>query len=127
MGQQSITHSASRTTATIANGAAVSGAIDLHDTIIGGIILPAAWTAAALTFEHSIDDGATWAQVFDDANAEVTIAAATIAARVGDVIVPTEAILGKLAGLHVIRFVSGVAGANVNQAAARDFTILLKS
>ena len=46
-------------TATIANGASVSGTIDLSMTVLLAFIAPAAWTTAALNFEVSAD-GVTW-------------------------------------------------------------------
>lgn len=113
-------------TATIPNGQAVSGSIFLGGSRIGGIHLPAAWTAADLTFEARVGSG-VWAQVWDDANSEVLIAAATIAARLGDVIVPTLALGQELEGLNEIRLVSGNTAANVNQAADRAFYLILKS
>lgn len=112
--------------ATIPNGAAVSNPIALGGTKITAILLPAAWTAADLSFEASVD-GAAWAAVWDDANAEVLIAAATVAARLGQWLVPTPGIMQELAGLHFVRLRSGNTAANVNQAAARSFTILTKS
>lgn len=127
MSQQSTTRSPNRLTATIALGQSVSTPIPLSDMGLVALVLPAAWTAAALTFETSVDGGATWTQVFDDANAEVTIAGATMTARVTDCIVPTAAILAKLEGLHTVRLVSGVAGAQVAQVAERVFTVILKS
>jgi len=112
--------------ATIPNGAAKSNAISLYDTASMSLLLPAAWTAADLTFEASFDGGTTWGEVWDDANAEVLIAAATIAARVGDAIVG-GAIIAKLLGLPMIRLVSGNTAAEVNQLADRAFTVVLKS
>ena len=113
--------------ATIPNGQAVSNAINLGGSQIAAILMPAAWTGADLTFEASIDGSTGWAQVWDDANGEVLIAAATTAARVGDWLVPSVAIMQKLRGLNWIRLVSGNTAANVNQGAARAFTVLLKS
>ncbi len=50
--------------ATILNGAALSGAVDLKEMRLSAIIMPAAWTAAALTFAVSAD-GATYYPLYD--------------------------------------------------------------
>jgi hypothetical protein len=109
----------------IANGAAVSTAINLAGGTLVAIQLPAAWTAADITFEGSFD-GTTWAPVFDDASAEVKIAAATVAAQVGRILV-SAGVLSKLAALPMFRIVSGVAGTQVNQGAARSFVVVTKA
>jgi hypothetical protein len=109
----------------IANGAAVSSAVNIAGGTLVAIQLPAAWTAADLTFEGSFD-GTTFAPVFDDANAEVKVAAATVAAQVGRILV-SAGILSKLAALPMFRIVSGVAGTQVNQGAQRDFVVITKA
>src|SRR5512147_9840 len=93
-------------TPSIANGAAVSSAVNIAGGTLVAIKLPAAWTAADLTFEGSFD-GTTWQPVFDDASAEVKVVAATVAAQVGRIIV-SAGILSKLAALPMFRIVSGV-------------------
>lgn len=114
-------------TATIANGAAVSTIVRSSGATLVAIKMPAAWTAAAIAFEGTFDDGTTYQPVFDDANAEVTIAAATTAARIGQILVPTAGIMAKLAALPAFRIISGVAGLNVNQGAARDIIVITKA
>lgn len=112
----------SRVNAAIANGASLSAAVELEGFVIFAIALPAVWTAAAMTFQSSLD-GVTWGDVFDDAGAEVTIAAGTIVA--GRFLV-NSTILEKLAGLSKLRVRSGISGAAVAQVAARDIIIILK-
>lgn len=115
-----------RSTLTIANGAAVSQGYSIPPGVNSvALVLPAAWTAADLSFETSIDGGTTWAAVWDDASAEVKVASATMTARVGDALVDAG-ILRKLAALPMIRLRSGVEGANVNQGAERVFTVFAK-
>lgn len=56
---------------TIANGAALSNAIDILGTSLQGVLLPAVWTAAAMTFAVSFD-GITYFPLFDSTGAEVS-------------------------------------------------------
>lgn len=109
-------------TPVIANGTAVSTAIRTAGLTLTAIALPAAWTAADLTFQASFDDGTTWLSLWDDANAEVKVASATMTARVGDAIV-SAGILSKLAAVPMFRLQSGVKGALVNQGADRSFIV----
>lgn len=115
-------------TARISNGGSLSLPVPIQDHVLVGLQLPAAWTAAALTFQAAQgvgkgDGTGTWGDVYDDSGTEVTIAAAAVVA--GRVIV-NAAILEKLAVLPAIRIRSGTSGAPVNQAADRDIVLLLK-
>jgi hypothetical protein len=53
--------------ATILAGASLSNAVALGAKTPVGIIIPAAWTAAALTVLASCDGGTTWASLWDEA------------------------------------------------------------
>lgn len=55
----------------IPNGTSVSNVVTVGSGEIVGIIMPAAWTAADITFESTLLDGTTFGQVFDDANAAI--------------------------------------------------------
>jgi hypothetical protein len=58
--------------ATIANGASLSGAIDLAGNRLSAIIMPAIWTAAGLSFQVSAD-GMNYFNIKDNSSdAEVT-------------------------------------------------------
>jgi len=50
-------------TATIANGAALSSAVDLVNSTLVAISMPAAWTAASITFDVS-NDGVTYGPLY---------------------------------------------------------------
>jgi len=114
--------------AVIANGAAVSTAVVMGGGSLVAILVPSAWTAAALTFEASFDGGTTWRPVFDDGAAEVTISSANMTTLTGgNRAVVAASVLNKLAGLTMFRLVSGVAGTNVNQGAARTFAVITKA
>ncbi|MGY4295388.1 hypothetical protein ACVWXN_003483 [Bradyrhizobium sp. i1.4.4] len=61
---------------TILSGQSLSSAsVHLHQQRMFAILMPAAWTAAALTFQASID-GTNFFNVYDDAGNEVTVQAA---------------------------------------------------
>jgi len=62
----------SRLTATIANGASLSDALTLNGSKVAVIEMPAAWTAAPLTFQASMD-GSNYFNVYDDSGDEVYV------------------------------------------------------
>jgi hypothetical protein len=109
-----------QSTVTILNSTSLSTAsVDLCHEQLVGIIMPAAWDAAALTFQGSID-GSTWGEV-RSAGAAFTVASA-------DAIASALVLLDS----HVtpaIRFLkvrSGTSGAAVNQTADRVITLLTR-
>lgn len=99
-------------TLTIANGTSLSGALDL--SISGGppvgIQMPAAWTAANLTFQVS-HDGTTYQNFQDAAGTEIV---AVAAASVFIALDPTIWF-----GVRFLKARSGTAGIPVNQGAER--------
>jgi hypothetical protein len=64
----------SRLTATIANGASLSDAVTLNGSQVSVIEMPAAWTAAVLTFQVSMD-GTNYFNLYDDNGLEVYVIA----------------------------------------------------
>lgn len=102
---------------TIANGASLSGAIDLENFRLGRIIIPAAWTAANLTFQTSPDDG-TYSDLYDAAGYEYTI---VVGGASRAIIVP----LADFIGIRFLKIRSGTAGVAVNQAADRVLTLVV--
>lgn len=123
MGARGIVRQVGKVVATIANGTALSDAVNLGGHVISAIHMPAAWTAAALTFQASDDGGTTWRDVYDDAGTEVTIASAAVVASRAIV---NKTILEQLAGLTTVRLRSGVTATPVNQAAQRAIVLVLK-
>jgi hypothetical protein len=101
-------------TATIGIGAALSGAVDLGRTVLAGIVMPAAWTAAVMTFDVSADN-ATFVPL-KYAGAEVSL---TVAASEGHS-VDTSVFLG----WRYLKVRSGTFATTVNQAAARTITLI---
>jgi hypothetical protein len=103
-------------TATILSGAALSGAVSVTSKSVWSVLMPAAWTAADLTFEGSIDgvsyfniyDGGTEYQLAADANRMVTITKPQL-----------------FYALTNIKIRSGTAGTPVNQGADRALSVLV--
>lgn len=104
-------------TATIANGASLSGAVDLGTMRPGRMTLPAAWTAAAGTFAVSAD-GVTYGPLYDWAGTEVSIASASMVASREIVLDPTLFL-----SVRYLKVRSGTNGAPVNQGAARAIVV----
>ena len=61
-------------TAVIANGASLSSAVALGAKNLIAIVFPAAWTAASVTFQASVD-GTTFVDIYDS-SAELVVASA---------------------------------------------------
>lgn len=114
-------NSAFTTTVTIANGASLSSAAAVggKGAIVTAIIMPAAWTAAGLSFQAS-HDGTTWYEVIKtDGNAvEVTAPAAD-----EWIVLPTT-LIGPVPYLKVR---SGTSAAPVNQLAERTLTLVSRN
>ncbi len=105
--------------ATIAASASLSGAVRLPPgRVLVGIVMPAAWTAAALTFQISLDEGATFQNAYIAAGTEVNITAAAA----------TTIALDPATWLHapIIKVRSGTAASAVNQAAARTVGLITR-
>lgn len=104
------------TTVTIANGASLSGAVDLGGRKLVAIIMPDAWTAAGLTFQGSVD-GTNFFNVYDGATERaLTVSASYYSAfNIADWV-----------GFRWIKVRSGTAGSAVNQAAERVLTLVVQ-
>lgn len=64
----------SGSTVTISAAGTVSTAFDARGDITYGIVMPATFTGAALTFEVSANGTGGWVDLYDDTGAEVTLA-----------------------------------------------------
>ena len=105
--------------ASIANGAALSSALVLPPAeYICGIVMPAAWTTANLTFQVS-EDGSTYNDLYDQDGTEITITAA--ASRF--IVLNTD----NFWGFHYLKVRSGTTGTPINQGAARTITLLTRA
>lgn len=106
-------------TVTIASGESLSGAVEIGDRTVCGVILPAEWTAAGLTFQVSID-GSTYQNLYDSAG-EFTLPTDAVAAARTVTIDPVKF----LAWTHV-KVRSGTSGSAVNQDAARSVVLIVR-
>lgn len=106
-------------TATIANGASLSDAIDIEGARRILIQMPAAWDAANLTFQSSDESGGTYQNLYDQGGTEITVTAA--AARSIGVNNPA------LLSARFLKIRSGTSGAAVNQTAERAIVVLIQS
>lgn len=102
-------------TATILSGASLSDAIDLSGRNLTGILLPATWTTADLTFSVSLD-GTTYADLHDAAGEYVAVAAASVFIGLN---------IAALMGFRYLKVRSGTSGTPVNQAADRSIVLTL--
>ena len=104
--------------ATILNGQSQSQEIDLGESQLVGLVMPATWTAANLTILAASSPGGTFNPLHDEGGTEITITAA--AAR------QISISSAKLQGARFIKVRSGTSGAPVNQAADRQIQLLVK-
>jgi hypothetical protein len=100
---------------TIANGASLSGGVELGAGALVAIILPT-FTSAGLSFQSS-EDGTSWREAFDSANAAITVAVTT-----GGYISAPAA----LRGAPWLKVRSGTSGAPVTQGADRVISLVVK-
>lgn len=107
--------------ATIANGAALSGAVELTEGQLVGMLMPSAWTAAAVSFDVS-QDGATYAPLYNG-NGEVRIASTYISTseRRFFALDPVDFL-----GWKFVKVRSGLNGAAVAQGAGRTVTLVMR-
>lgn len=108
---------AAAVTVTILSGQSLSGAIDLAAERAHRITLPAAWTAAAITFQASAD-GVTYSDLYNEGG-EYSLGSTVVGA--------SRTILLDQATFYGIRYLnirSGTAAAAVNQGADRIITIV---
>lgn len=103
----------------IANGASLTDAVNLGGLRLFGVVMPAEWTTANLTFQMSPDDGATWVSLKDQNGNEVA-AAASVSTFV--VLNPSQ-----FTAVQYLRVRSGTAGTPVAQGAARSLQLVLRS
>lgn len=122
---------------TIANGQSLSDILELGEAEDVVIIMPAAWTAAAITFSAE-GPGATatsagvespvagtQSPVFDEGGTELTIAsAAAVASRA--IVLSSLALQAMTAALDRVRLRSGTSAVPVAQGAARTFTVYVR-
>lgn len=92
--------------ATIATGAALSAGVGLGAKALVGIVMPATWDAAALTFQVSTDGGTTWQEM------QSTSAVISFTAAASQFLAVDPALWR---GVNMVKVRSGTSGAPVNQ------------
>ena len=108
-------------TATIAQNGTLSGAVDIGNMTNIGLIMPAVWTAAHITFQVSNALAGTYSELVDSTGTEVNIA---VSAGVAYTLADADSRL--LAPWRFIKIQSGATGATVAQTAARNIVIVGK-
>jgi hypothetical protein len=106
-------------TATITNGQSLSGGLNLGGLRLFGIVMPAAWTAANLTFLISPDGGVSWNSLFDSNGVELTAAAAASRCITLDP--------AMLPAAQWLQIRSGTSTTPVTQGADRVLTLILRA
>lgn len=112
-----MTDTATQTAAIVINSS-LSAAVALGEKVAVGIVMPASWDAANLTFQGSADGGQSFSNVYDSTGNELTVTAA--AARY--IYLDPSAFVG----LNQIKVRSGTSASAVNQTAARTLTIVTR-
>lgn len=102
---------------TISNGTSLSGALDVADYTVVGVITDSAWDTAAITFQASAD-GTNFFSLFN-AGTEISFAAATASSY--HIIDPAL-----MLGVRAIKVRSGTAGTPVNQVGDAVVTVIIK-
>ena len=108
-------------TATIALNGTLSGAVDIGNMQNIGLIMPAVWTAAHITFQVSNALAGTYSELVDSTGTEVNIAVSA-----GVAYTLSAAASQLLAPWRFIKIQSGATGATVAQTAARNIVIVGK-
>lgn len=106
-------------TVTIAKGLSLSDAADLGTGRLVGIIMPAGWTAAALTFQANADGGETFYDVYDDATERTITSSGAAASRF------LSLPLSDWLGMRGLKVRSGTGALPVNQGAARSIILVV--
>ena len=106
--------------ATIASGAAVSGAIDVSRYSGMNIQMPSTWTAASIGFQVCDTEGGTFLPLYDATGTLVQIASPAASKAYS---APAEL----FAAIYVKLWSQDGAGSDTNQAAARTLTLTFKA
>ena len=108
-------------TATIAAAASLSDEVAVQGHLTLAFLMPAAWTAASITFQGAATSGGTFGDLYTDTGTEVEI---TVAASRLVVLTGPEA--DAVAAVPYLKLRSGTGALPVAQGAERLITVLLK-
>ena len=104
----------------IAAGSSLTDAINLGGLRLFGIVMPAAWTTANLTFQMSPDAGTTWVNILDQNGNEV-LSSGDVSTYVA-MNTPSN-----FAPVQYLRVRSGSSSVSVAQAAKRTLNLMVRS
>ena len=104
---------------TIAAGQSLSPEIDLGQWTLVGIWMPAAWIAAGLSFQTSLDGGVTWLEHYNSAGTETTF---TVAAGQFIAVDPTL-----WRGVNALKIRSGTAASPVVQTGGATLNLVART
>jgi hypothetical protein len=112
-------------TATIGAGASLSAAVKLGQKTLVGIGMPAAWTAADITFQASGDGGVTFGEMdASDGAAADAVAAFTIHSPAAAQFIAFDPT--RFRGINCIKVRSGTVGTPVNQVSQAVLTLAVR-
>lgn len=105
-------------TVSIGAGASLSGGIDCLGQTLVGIILPAGWTTATLSFQGSVD-GTNWYNIYAASGSEVVTGSFSASSYVA--LDPAD-----FAGVPQLKVRSGSSSAATNQVSAVSPTLVFR-
>ena len=105
-------------TVTISSGGSLSPEVGLGEKTLVGILMPAGWDAASITFQATPDD-VNFGELYNSGGTEVTF---TVAAGQFIAVDPTL-----WRGITGIKVRSGTSASPVNQTANRTLTLITRS
>lgn len=105
--------------ATIQSGQSLSAAVSIGDKILVGLIIPAAWTTAGVTFQASGDGGTTFGELVDATATAIAVSSIAGGAYTVVALDPT-----KLRGINRLKVRSGTVGTPVAQGSTVNVTLL---
>jgi hypothetical protein len=108
------------TTVVIAQGASLSAAAFLAPKVLCGIVIPATWVTAGLTFQASGDGGITFGELLDETATAKSVSSVAGGAYTEIAVDPT-----KWRGISCIKVRSGTAASPVAQSAVGGVTLTL--
>lgn len=107
---------------TITSGTSLSDSIEVGDGVLMGIHMPAAWTAAGMTFQGS-QFGTTFDDVYKD-NGDGTLTEVNIGVSASKFITALDPTI--FGAFSFLKIRSGVTALAVNQAADRTILLLFR-
>jgi len=106
-------------TVTIADGASTSDAVRLDEYALFGLVMPAAWTSASISFDVSTD-GSTYQHLYDEDGSEMVVSV-----EAGKSYGFSAGFASRFLPWAYVKVRSGVVGSFVNQSGAdREVTLL---